>query len=94
MKKVLVACGAAVATSTVVAKKIEKMTADKGITCVTYQEKASEVTDKIKEIQPDIVVCTCQLDTDIDIPVMNGRSFLTGINLKKTTDELIRILEK
>lgn len=92
MKKVLVACGAAVATSTVVAKKIEKLTADRGIDCVTYQAKASEVADKIAALHPDIVVCTCQLDAGIDIPVMNGRAFLTGINLNKTADELMKIL--
>ncbi|MDO4287622.1 MAG: PTS sugar transporter subunit IIB [Eubacterium sp.] len=94
MKRVLVACGAAVATSTVVAKKIEKLTADQGVNCVTYQAKASEVKEKIAAIGPDIVVCTCQIDADIDIPVMNGRAFLTGINLQKTTEELMAILKK
>ena len=51
------------------------------------------MAQKAAEIKPDIIVCTCQLDGDIDIPVMNGRSFLTGINLQKTTGELLEILK-
>lgn len=93
MKTVLVACGAAVATSTVVAKKIEKIASENGVELKTVQAKASEVAQKATEIKPDIIVCTCQLDGDIDIPVMNGRSFLTGINLQKTTGELLEILK-
>ena len=92
MKTVLVACGAAVATSTVVSKKIEKIASENGVELKTVQAKASEVAQQAAEIKPDIIVCTCQLEGDIDIPVMNGRSFLTGINLQKTTGELLEIL--
>ena len=92
MKTVLVACGAAVATSTVVAKKIEKIASENGVELKTVQAKASEVAQKAAEIKPDIIVCTCQLEGAVDIPVMNGRSFLTGINLQKTTGELLEIL--
>ncbi|MEG0377924.1 MAG: PTS sugar transporter subunit IIB [Eubacterium sp.] len=94
MKTVLVACGAAVATSTVVAKKIETIALESGIELKTVQAKASEVAEKAKELRPDIIVCTCQIDSDLGIPVMNGRSFLTGINLTKTTNELIEMLKK
>ncbi|MEG0377762.1 MAG: PTS sugar transporter subunit IIB [Eubacterium sp.] len=93
MKTILVACGAAVATSTVVAKKIEKIASENGIECRTIQAKASEVAQKAREIKPDVIVCTCQLEGDIDIPTMNGRSFLTGIDLTKTTEKLIDILK-
>ncbi|MEG0508140.1 MAG: PTS galactitol transporter subunit IIB [Eubacterium sp.] len=94
MKTVLVACGAAVATSTVVAKKIEKIANENGIECRTIQAKASEVIEKAREIKPDIIVCTCQIEGNLEIPVMNGRSFLTGINLAKTTETLVNILKK
>lgn len=73
-------------------QKIEKIASENGVELKTVQAKASEVAQKAAEIKPDIIVCTCQLEGDVDIPVMNGRSFLTGINLQKTTGELLEIL--
>ena len=92
-KKILVACGTAIATSTVVAKKIEKMCKEQGIDCMTVQCKASEAVSKAKTLKPDVVVGTCQIPGDPGVPVVNGRSFLTGVNLQKTIDELVEVLK-
>ncbi|MBK5245179.1 MAG: PTS sugar transporter subunit IIB [Eubacteriaceae bacterium] len=94
MKLVLVACGTALATSTVVAKKIETIAKEHGIECRTIQAKASEAFKKSKELHPDAIVCTCQLEGPSDIPIINGRAFLTGIKVQSTIDELIEILKK
>lgn len=93
MKLVLVACGTALATSTVVAKKIEKIAQENGIECKTVQTKASDAFKKSQELHPDAIVCTCQLEGESDIPVINGRAFLTGINIKSTINQLIDILK-
>lgn len=45
-KKILVSCGTAVATSTVVAKKVEETLKEKGYDVVVEQCKASEVPQK------------------------------------------------
>lgn len=94
MKTVLVACGAAIATSTVVAKKIEQIAEENHIACRTVQAKAKDVVEKAKEIQPDVIVCTCQLEGEPDVPVMNGRAFLTGIDMSAMTEKLLAILRK
>jgi PTS system galactitol-specific IIB component len=94
MKLVLVACGTALATSTVVAKKIEQIAQENGIECQTIQARAVDVMKKYEELHPDAIVCTCQLEEAIAIPVINGRAFLTGINLQKTIDQLVEILKK
>lgn len=94
MKLVLVACGTALATSTVVAKKIEIIAKENGIECRTIQTKATEAFKKSKELHPDAIVCTCQLESPSDIPIINGRAFLTGINVQSTINELIEILKK
>lgn len=94
MKLVLVACGTALATSTVVAKKIEQIAQENGIECQTIQARAVDVMKKYEELHPDAIVCTCQLEEAITIPVINGRAFLTGINLQKTIDQLVEILKK
>ncbi|MDK2942045.1 MAG: galactitol system component [Acetobacterium sp.] len=94
MKLVLVACGTALATSTVVAKKIEQIALENGIECRTVQAKAVDVFKKYEELHPDVIVCTCQIEGNIEVPVINGRAFLTGINLQSTIDQLIEILKK
>lgn len=94
MKLVLVACGTALATSTVVAKKIEQIALENGIECRTVQAKAVDVFKKYEELSPDVIVCTCQIEGNIEVPVINGRAFLTGINLQSTIDQLIEILKK
>ncbi|MPW25339.1 PTS galactitol transporter subunit IIB [Alkalibaculum sp. M08DMB] len=93
-KKILVACGTAIATSTVVAKKIEKVCKEQGIACMTVQCKASEAVSKAKTLKPDVIVGTCQISGDTGVPVINGRSFLTGVNLQATIDELMEVLKK
>jgi len=94
MKRVLVACGTALATSTVVAKKIEQIASDNGIECQIIQAKVADAVKKAEEFQSDLIVCTCALDADVDIPVINGRAFLTGINVSNITQELIAILSE
>jgi PTS system galactitol-specific IIB component len=94
MKLVLVACGTALATSTVIAKKIESIAKEHGIECKTVQAKAVDALEKSKEINPDAIVCTCQLEGKSDIPIINGRAFLTGINIQSTINQLIEILKK
>jgi len=94
MKLVLVACGTALATSTVVARKIEKIAREHGIECKTVQARATEALKKSREIHPDAIVCTYQLEGVSDIPMINGRAFLTGINIQSTIDQLIEILKK
>lgn len=93
-KKILVACGTAIATSTVVAKKIEKICKEKGIDCMTVQCKASEALSKAKTLKPDVIVSTTQIPEGSGVPVINGRSFLTGVKLQDTIKELMEVLEK
>ena len=64
MKLVLVACGTALATSTVVAKKIEQIAQENGIECQTIQARAVDVMKKYEELHPDAIVCTCQLEEE------------------------------
>ncbi|MFZ7132506.1 MAG: PTS sugar transporter subunit IIB [Eubacteriales bacterium] len=93
-KKILVACGTAIATSTVVANKIKKVCKEKEIDCMVVQCKATEVESKAKTFKPDVIVGTCQIPGNPRVPIINGRTFLTGINHQPTIDELIEILNK
>mgnify|MGYP005840202093 CR=1 FL=1 len=91
-KRILVACGTAIATSTVVAKAIEEGLAARGIPVVTRQCKAAEVPALAKEF--DLVVTTTPVPGDLGVPVIQTLAFLTGIGKDQVLDQIAEILRK
>ncbi|MBF7095506.1 PTS sugar transporter subunit IIB [Alkalibacter sp. M17DMB] len=92
MKKILVACGTAMATSTIVAKKVGSLCKQQGIQCATVQCTADEAESKARSLRPDVIVGTCDLLENLGVPVINGQAFLTGVESEKTMDELLAVL--
>lgn len=90
MKKILVACGTGVATSTVVAKKLEESLRAKGIEVQVDQCKASEVGGKVHAY--DLVVSTTEVDDAKGKPVIRAISFLTGIGVDADVEKIARAL--
>lgn len=88
----VVACGTAIATSTHVAIKIKEFLAERGMKVTTTQCRVAEVPSYTDGAQA--VVATAQVPFDIDIPVINGVPFLTGVGLKEVVDEIERILRQ
>jgi len=91
-KVILVACGTAIATSTVVAKAIEEGLAARGIKVVTRQCKAAEVPSLASEA--DLVVTTTPVPTDLGVPVIKTLAFLTGVGKEEVLDQIVEILTK
>jgi len=89
---VLVACGTAIATSTVVAKAIEEGLAARGISVFTRQCKAAEVPALAKDF--DLVVTTTPVPSDIGVPVIQTLAFLTGIGKDQVLDQIAEILRR
>mgnify|MGYP001366361192 FL=1 len=85
-KVVLVACGTAVATSTVVATAIEEEMRERGITVDIRQCKATEVPSLIHDV--DLVVSTTPVPPDLDKPVITTLAFLTGIGKDEVLDKI------
>jgi PTS system galactitol-specific IIB component len=90
MKKILVACGTGIATSTVVAKKLEESLRTRGITVRIDQCKATEVAAKIRDY--DLVVSTTEIDGAQGKPVIRTISFLTGIGIDADIDKIADLL--
>lgn len=90
-KKVLVACGTAVATSTVVARKIEDELKKRGIEVSITQCKASEVPSKAEG--HDLIVTTTFVTDAKNVPVIHSVSFLTGIGIEKDVEKIIEHLK-
>ena len=91
-KKILVACGTAIATSTVVAMAIEEALKDRGINIITRQCKAAEVRSLVSDA--DLVVTTTPVPSDLGVPVIQTLAFLTGIGREEVIEQIIAELSK
>lgn len=92
MKKILIACGTGICTSTMAAKKLEESLRqrgkDKDVTII--QCKVAELISKADEA--DLIVSTTTVPAQIKKPVVMGTPFLTGIGIDKVVDEIIKHL--
>lgn len=90
-KRILVACGTAIATSTVVARKIEEELEKRGIKVDITQCKASEVPSKAEG--HDLIVTTTMVSGTGSIPVIHTVSFLTGIGVEQDIEKILNYLK-
>ncbi|MGP4106013.1 PTS sugar transporter subunit IIB [Virgibacillus sp. L01] len=91
-KQVLVACGAGIATSTVVNGAIEEMEKEHGLSLDIRQIKIAEVNSYIDTA--DLLVTTAMTKKEYPFPVINARSFLTGIGTDDTKKQILEALQK
>ncbi|TYP56767.1 PTS sugar transporter subunit IIB [Thermosediminibacter litoriperuensis] len=91
-KRIIVACGTGIATSTVVADKISEACKKEGINASIIQCKITELRSYADGA--DLIVTTTILKDKYNIPVINGLSFITGIGEEKAIQEIINELKK
>ncbi|UOQ45524.1 PTS sugar transporter subunit IIB [Halobacillus salinarum] len=91
-KQVLVACGAGIATSTVVNNAIEEMAKEHKLDVDLKQIKIAEVNSYVDTA--DLLVTTAMTKKEYPFPVVNARSFLTGIGTEDTKQEILEELKK
>jgi PTS system galactitol-specific IIB component len=89
-KRILVACGTAIATSTVVAIAIEEALKARGIDVITRQCKAAEVKSLVSGY--DLVVTTTPVPKDLGVPVIQTLAFLTGIGKEAAIEDIVKAL--
>lgn len=89
-KRILVACGTAIATSTVVARAIEEALKERGISVITRQCKATEVPSLVHGM--DLVVTTTPVPGNLGVPVIQTLAFLTGIGKEAVIEQVIKAL--
>lgn len=91
MKKVIVACGGAVATSTVAANAIRDLCAQNGIKIEVIQIRMSEIEGACDGV--DLIVTTARMKKDFGLPYVNGMAFLTGINREAIEEKILSYLK-
>lgn len=89
-KRILVACGTAIATSTVVANKVKELLEARGVDVVIEQCKAAEAPSKAANF--DLIVTTTPVGDVGDTPVVRTVSFLSGVGMEKDIDLIMEKL--
>ncbi len=93
MKKILIACGNGIATSTVVATKIREFLKDNGVDVMTSQCKLMEVPGKVEGF--DLLVTTGQFEGQTKgVPILKGMPLLLGIGAEDLLNEILEIVSK
>ena len=92
MKKVIVACGGAVATSTMAAEEIKELCTDNQIQIEIIQCRVNEINTYIDD-DVSLICCTAKIDDNFgDIPVLHGMPFISGVGVEELKDKVLSIL--
>ncbi|MDQ0204392.1 PTS galactitol transporter subunit IIB [Pectinatus haikarae] len=90
MKKIIVACGGAVATSTVAATAIKELCNKNNIPIEILQIRMNEIENNLSGV--DLIVTTMRIKKDFGKPYVNGMPFLSGINVEETEEKILSYL--
>ncbi len=89
-KKVIVACGGAVATSTIAANKVVELGKNNGIDIEIAQVRISEIESNLTGA--DLIVTTSKVKRDYGIPLITGMPFISGVGVEKTEKAILDVL--
>ena len=93
MKKIIVACGSGIATSTVARNALEEKPKAKGIDMTQVSMDQTSIPQlRSKADQFDLAVTTGKFTEDIGVPVLNGLPFLTGVGEDELVQKVIDVL--
>ncbi|MBF0778845.1 PTS galactitol transporter subunit IIB [Streptococcus cuniculi] len=92
MKKVIVACGGAVATSTVAANRIKELCTNNGIDLNLVQCRVNEIESHLSGT--DLICTTMRVKKTYGaIPVLTVMGFISGINEEKLEEDILGYLK-
>jgi PTS system galactitol-specific IIB component len=91
MKTIIVACGAGVATSSILTHKINELLDQNGIEHKIIQCSLNEVSNYIDSA--DLVVSSMKIYGELKIPKILGIAFLTGIDEDEISNQILTILQ-
>ncbi|MDJ1122541.1 PTS galactitol transporter subunit IIB [Olsenella sp. YH-ols2217] len=89
-KKVIVACGGAVATSTIAANKVQELGKANGIPIEICQCRISEIPSNLDEAV--LIVTTGKCKRDFGVPLVTGMPFISGVGVEKTERAILDVL--
>lgn len=91
--KIIIACGSGVATSTVIAAKVEEIVKKCGVTAQMIQCSLLEVPDKAKGAAL-VVTSMGKLEVEGGVPVVVAFPYITGLGTEQTDAQIEAIIKK
>lgn len=92
-RKVIVACGGAVATSTMAAEEIKALCAEHRIPLELVQCRVSEIETYMDGA--DLICTTARVDRQFgDIPLVHGMPFISGVGMDALRTRILAILRE
>lgn len=92
-KKIVIACGAGLATSTLILNKVEELLKGTGIDYSITQAQIYELDAYDGDV--DLFVTSMKLDqTKYKTPIVVGTPFLIGINEEDVKEKIMQVLLK
>lgn len=90
-RKIIVACGGAVATSTMAAEEIKELCEANNISVELVQCRVNEIETYMDGV--DLICTTAKLDRTFgDIPVVHGMPFISGVGIEALQQKILTIL--
>lgn len=86
-KRVLVACGTAIATSTHVADRLAREFRARALNVDITQCRVAEIGAYADDV--DVIVSTAQVPQPLKVPVVSGIPFLTGIGDDEALNQVL-----
>lgn len=91
-RRILVACGTGMATSTAAAESLRESLEEQGISVEIAQCKVSELNSQVDSFEPHVIVTTAKVSDDFGVPVFSGQPFLTGIGEEEVVEDIVRAI--
>lgn len=91
MKKIVIACGAGLATSSMVKDKVEEILKKNSVRVKTIQCTLTEVDTYDGEV--DLIITTMKVRKKYESPVISGSAYLSGVNEDVVTRQILEILK-
>lgn len=90
MKKIMVACGTGMATSTMIASKVKEFLDSEGIASDINQCQLSVL--KQYDGKYDLFITSMKIEEEFNTPIVLGTTFLIGMNEEKTKKEILEVI--
>ena len=90
--KIVVACGSGIATSEMVAAKLLRLLAERGVEAEVVAADMAHVEDALEGAAAFVPVVSTE--STYDVPTVSGVAFLTGMNQDKELDHLVAAISE
>lgn len=90
-KTVVIACGAGLATSSMVKNKVDEVLEENNIDADVIQATLSELNGY--DDKADLFITTMKVSSNYSTPVVHGSAYLTGINEEPVTEQVVKFLK-